>query len=240
MKALFVTFSIFLCSIALKANHTYSQLRLKMFDNSAFTVLFNNQKYATPVSNFNIKGISPGRHKIKVFKARYGYMNHQPILVYNGWINIPARTKVVAIIDAYHQFNILNQISICDGTPDFNYYGNNGFDAANSTCSAPYYEALPSAPCMSHGSFKQLLATMENSSFDSNKLQIAMQAISRSGISSDQVLTLLNEMTFESNKLALAKQAYKHTFDKENYFIVNNGFTFSSSIHTLNEYINRF
>jgi hypothetical protein len=92
---------------------------------------------------------------------------------------------------------------------------------------------------MSHAAFQQLKATMLNAPFDNTKLSIAKQAISSNGILSSQVLELMGLLTFESNKLNLAKFAYAHTADRQNYFMVNNGFTFSSSINSLNSYINR-
>jgi hypothetical protein len=44
-------------------------------------------------------------------------------------------------------------------------------------------------------------------------------------------------LTFESNRLDLAKFAYRYAADPNNYFMVNKGFTFNSSIDELSEYI---
>ena len=78
---------------------------------------------------------------------------------------------------------------------------------------------------------------MEDRPFDRDKQMIARQAILANGISSKQVLQLLDLVTFESSKLQLAKFAYKFVDDPENYFLVNDGFTFSSSIRELNDFI---
>lgn len=45
-------------------------------------------------------------------------------------------------------------------------------------------------------------------------------------------------MTFEENKLTIAKYAYTKTADPNNYFQLNDAFTFESSIDELNAYIN--
>ena len=72
---------------------------------------------------------------------------------------------------------------------------------------------------------------------DSVVLKIAKQGIAANGISSQQVLALIELLTFESNQIKLAKFAYQFTFDKQNYFLVNDGFTFSSSISELNKFL---
>ena len=46
-------------------------------------------------------------------------------------------------------------------------------------------------------------------------------------------------MPHESTKLEFAKYAYKRTYDIENYYKVNDAFTFESSIEELDAYIQR-
>jgi hypothetical protein len=45
--------------------------------------------------------------------------------------------------------------------------------------------------------------------------------------------------TFENNRLDFAKFAYAYTFDTGNYYLVNDAFTFETSIDELNAYISR-
>ena len=44
---------------------------------------------------------------------------------------------------------------------------------------------------------------------------------------------------FDSAKLEFAKLAYRNTIDRENFFMINNKFTFSSSVSELNNFIAR-
>jgi nuclear transport factor 2 (NTF2) superfamily protein len=87
--------------------------------------------------------------------------------------------------------------------------------------------------------FSMLKSTVASQSFDSNKLSIAKTALRRTKILSRQTLELMELLSFESNKLSLAKYAYDYTIDKGNYFIVNNAFSFSSSVDELSRYISR-
>ena len=92
---------------------------------------------------------------------------------------------------------------------------------------------------MSPFEFRQLENSIVNRSFDSSKLEIAKQGISMNHVSSRQVATLLNLFSFESYKLDLAKFAYGFTTDKQNFFLVNDSFTFESSVRDLNDYLYR-
>ena len=47
----------------------------------------------------------------------------------------------------------------------------------------------------------------------------------------------MQSFDFESTKLEYAKFAYDFTYDKGNYFKVNDAFDFESSIEELDEYI---
>jgi hypothetical protein len=47
-------------------------------------------------------------------------------------------------------------------------------------------------------------------------------------------------LSFESTRLDFAKFAYTYTLDKENYYMVNNAFSFSSSVAELNNFIGQY
>lgn len=97
-----------------------------------------------------------------------------------------------------------------------------------------YYPPQP----MCQADFQALLHTIDSKSFESTKLDIAKQALSTQYVTSDQVKVLLGLFWFDSSKLDLAKYAYTHTLDPQRYFVVNDAFTFESSISSLINYIN--
>ena len=78
---------------------------------------------------------------------------------------------------------------------------------------------------------------MRRANFDSDKLMIAKQAIQSQGVYADQVLRIMREFSFESSRLELAQFAYDRCLDIENYYVVNDGFQFSSSVRELNDFI---
>jgi hypothetical protein len=58
-------------------------------------------------------------------------------------------------------------------------------------------------------------------------------------MSSDQVVQICNLFSFEESKLAFAKHAYRYCTDPNNYFKVNNVFSFSTSKEDLSEFISK-
>ena len=94
-----------------------------------------------------------------------------------------------------------------------------------------------SAP-MSESQFQQALASIQAKSFESDKLTIAKQIASTNCLLSGQVKRIMHTFDFEATKLSFAKFAYTHTYDVNNYYVVNEEFEFSSSIQALQRYIN--
>jgi hypothetical protein len=87
--------------------------------------------------------------------------------------------------------------------------------------------------------FGSISSAICNRTFESDKLLVAKQAIGGKLLSADQVRRIMGLFTFESSKLEFAKWAYRNTWDPQNYYVVNDAFTFSSSIRDLDEFIRR-
>ena len=86
--------------------------------------------------------------------------------------------------------------------------------------------------------FARAKQSVNNKSFDSDKMIIAKQIISANCMLTNQVKQIVELFDFESDKLKFAKYAYSYTFDIENYYQVNDVFSFSSSIKELDQHIN--
>ncbi len=121
----------------------------------------------------------------------------------------------------------------CDNDNSWNNNGNgnnnNGnWNNGNSGCN--------NKVAMNDKSFYQLKQSIQNENFDYTKQSIATQAIRNNNFTTTQVKELVQLFSFESSKLAIAKLAYKNTIDKQNYFVVNDIFSFSSSKQELMQY----
>jgi hypothetical protein len=240
MKRLIFTLFAALSFIAAKAYNGSSLLTLTMYDNAPFTLTFDNSYFNTPSNNFNITNVIPGNHFIKVVKMSpnaFGQCAY-PVLVYNGYVNITAGSKVDAIVSGINQLT-MNIQPLYTGSYGSSNYGNNGYNNYNpgygSQCGTPVPGSYPTY--MSGNEFNDLKREVDKQSFDSSKLTVARQAAASNRLASWQVAELMELMDFESTKLDLAKYAYHHVVDPQSYYTVNDSFTFSSSISELDKYI---
>ncbi|MCF8299405.1 MAG: DUF4476 domain-containing protein [Saprospiraceae bacterium] len=250
MKTRIATLAILMSLLTFSSFAMNSQLNLRMFDNSRFYFVFDGQKYNSNTNSYQIFNITPGNHMLKVFKIMgtpYGNNGNVAKVIFTGNVFIPAGKEVFGVIDRFNRFSIVRQIPIKVGNGHGNHgnnghngnncygYGQNGYYSQYYYNTNTYYNTAPA--CLTNRDIQQLKMTMRRTAFDESKLQIAKQAIRANRIEARDVLELMNELTFESSKLKLAKFAYNYTIDKNRYFLVNNGFTFESSIRQLNIYI---
>lgn len=216
------TIAFGLLSYTALAYHHLSDLRLNVYGNTLFTVAIDGRHYPYPDIRYEVRDLTPGQHFLEVFRVD-GY--YGSTVLFAGYIHLPAASVVNARIDHYGRF-IVNHI-----TPKY---------------MAPVvYQPAPvcapvSAPAfypMSDYDFGLLCESIRSKSFDSTRLQVAKQALDSHRLTSRQVRDLMELMWFESTKLELAKFAYHRVVDKERFFLVNDAFSFSSSITELDRFI---
>lgn len=90
---------------------------------------------------------------------------------------------------------------------------------------------------VSDAELNSILHAIRNESFSSDKMSIARQATMYKTLRAYQIVEIGNQFSFESDKLEFAKMAFNNTIDKENYYMVNSIFHFSSSKSELNRFI---
>lgn len=84
---------------------------------------------------------------------------------------------------------------------------------------------------------EQLEQSIESKSFADTKMTIAKQALKDRCLKAAQVKSIMMHFDFEDDKLELAKFCYDYTIDTNNYYQVNDAFTFEMTIDELNAYI---
>jgi len=240
-----------------------SDLNIKMWDNSNFIITLNNNQ-PERTRSFNLNNVRPGRHYVEIVQKKRNRNGNGGFVrtIYKGKINVPARKKVFVKVEGKNRlsFKFFTKRNRRNGNGHHNgNYSNNGnYGSGNyngnwdSGCSSSnngngYYGEsnfgndsfgnYNGPNLMSQNSFNQLIRTLGQEHFDNNRLQIAKQAIAANNMNVNQVSRIMDKFTFENAKLEFAKVAYNNTVDRENYFMVNNKFTFSSSVSELNNYI---
>ncbi len=241
MKNVSLLIVLLLSIVTVNANRSYapvSDFKLKLWNNTSFKIFVDNYEYGKD-NFFSIQNIQPGIHQIKVVKHQrnphgYGVLTR---VMYNGTVSIPVNSKVLATVTSNRKL----QLKITRKGPKRqvnNNHSNNGV-YSNGYNHGAHQNCGSYGNIMSYVSFNKLINTLDRENFDTHKLNIAKQALAYNNLTTKQVILLLNQFTFDSNKLKLAKIAFTKTIDQENYFLVNNSFTFNSSIRNLNKYINQ-
>ena len=217
-----------------------SQLNVRLHNNKAFTLILDGRAVNPSSNTATVNALLPGPHRVRVVQEMPVALNQHGghrIVVFNGFITIPAGSKIFAVVDRYNRFRFLSDLPLYPDPVHSNGGYGAYFDDQTPAVQATTIGYTLGSGCMSSLAFVQLKQAVANASFDNTKLRIASQGIKGNRMSSAQVLDLMSCLTFESTKLKLAKFAYDHTVDLENYYIVNSGFTFSSSIDALDQYM---
>jgi hypothetical protein len=95
----------------------------------------------------------------------------------------------------------------------------------------------PRLSCSNASDFGFILQEISRQHFDSGRLQVAKQVISTNRLTSAQITDIMRLFSFESSRLEIAKFAYSYVVDPQRYFMVNNAFSFGSSVDDLNRFI---
>ncbi|WP_290848340.1 DUF4476 domain-containing protein [Flavobacterium sp.] len=97
------------------------------------------------------------------------------------------------------------------------------------------FEGYPMSPRQ----LSDMIASLRKQKFEDTRIKTAKQMIANNCMSSAQVAQMCQEFTFEANRLDLAKFAFGFCVDPNNYYKVNDVFTYSSSTDELTEFVSR-
>lgn len=229
-----------------KADHYTSTINICNHDNDLISVLIDGIQYPNAVNEFHLSGIIPGRHKVKVFTRENCGYNYSKFahLAYSGFVILKPDEEIFAVIDPYNQLRIKRVVTIMPAPvsvikPIHSYYTsyNTNYYEGNyhqENCSNHYSYGPYAMDKSSYFTLKQCIA---DKWFDSSKSEVAQMAMRNNYFTTQQIAGIMNLFDFESTKLEFAKMAYSHVVDHQNYWMVNDAFSFSSSISSLQGFI---
>ena len=111
MKKALLIIALLFASARIHASHAGSELHIRMFDNSWFTVTIDRQRFTEPVTRFHLDEVAPGTRYITITKVAnsgnhvYGGIRH--LVVFSGYVDIPASSDVRAMVDEIASVNAL-------------------------------------------------------------------------------------------------------------------------------------
>ena len=242
MKNLLYTFiALVILNVSAKADGFRSKLNIRTFNNRSIIVEIDRINYNNPSREFTISDLAPGDHKIKIWTVsgqhhNYGYNAGNFRLVYNGFINIPARSNVKALLTYQNILKVTN-IQLLHG--NYHQECNNTIVPSSYGYCGNYYGNYYSNNNYHNNRFDELKDLVARESFDDTRLAICKEYIRTHPISSEELRELLSLLTFESNRVNLAKYSYRYVSNPGYFYTVYNAFTFDSSVNELINWINR-
>jgi hypothetical protein len=244
MKRLFTLAIIALSFLSASAQQGLSVLNLRINDNSPFKLYIDGSYAGRTNGTMRIDNMQPGKHMLQVTRINRMWGSVREEVVYGSGIVLGANTESwVTVLPELRKIKFDNIVALATPgctpaiepvTPVLP-----GRNNCTPVPTAPVFEpAGPIAPCaMAPADFEQLKRTIDNAGFESTRLTIFKQALAYNYFTTAQVRELMDLFWFESAKLEVAKLAYDKTIDPHNYYLVNNEFSFSSSVNALGDYI---
>jgi Domain of unknown function (DUF4476) len=110
-------------------------------------------------------------------------------------------------------------------------------NASTNTTAVTNSNQMTCVTAMSAADFKSAKESIKSKSFADTQLSVAKQILGSNCLSSAQVKEIMLLFSFEESKLDFAKFAYGKTVDRNNFYKLNDAFSFESSIEELNTYI---
>lgn len=242
MKKVFTVMVLAMITMQLAtARNNGSIVNLRLSDNSPFRVFIDGRQVGGVSKTAMLVNMAQGRYFIEVYPVGNTWKNERRSRNFKGNLIVERNTEsFITIFPEYRKLQYDRVVAL-------NNHGRKGWNDRSDRNHPPHPRADFQEPCgptqpigpvaMNPVDFQTLKRTIDNGSFESTKLNIFKQALAYNYFTSAQVRELMNMFYFESSKLEVAKLAYAKTIDQNNYYTLNNEFSFSSSVNELGKYV---
>lgn len=242
MKRLFTIAVVAMMIQIANAHGGVSILNIRLNDNAPFRLLIDAQETGHVTKMAQLNNLQPGKHFVEIYRVGRNRGHYNSGMAFRGSIVLGPNTEsFVTVMPEYNKVKFDRIVAIN------NQWENEHNDpcfypkppmVGPGTCGTPNTPVVNYGPIpMNQTDFAQLKQTINNAGFESTRLTILKQALAYNHFTTGQVRELMDLFWFESSKLEVAKIAYPKTIDRQNYYLVNNNFSFSSSVNQLTDYI---
>lgn len=250
MKTIF-TLALLIITISVFAHPNDGKMSITNLSSQRIVVEVDGKKFNNRVNDNDnlllIPTLAAGYHTIKVYAVaasrsdvRYGI--RKQTLIFQKNMNVRPQFHIDIVVNRFGKV-LFDELSMKD--PNYVNTNNNDWNDHGDNDGNPDRDTYPDndnryGRPMSDQSFTALKETLIRERFDNSRVTIAKQVIDQNYFTADQVKQLLLMYSFDNYKLDLAKYAYKNTVNKQDYFILYEVFSFSSSKDDLANYIRAF
>ena len=208
-------------------------MKIKLSTNQMLAVSIDDRYYEKRTTSLTIGEVPAGRHYIKVYNYRVGRSgNGRANLVYSGYIDLKHATFNTAVVDPFQKKMTMRTTQTFDRVDVDDSY-NNYIEPEWRDDKSPEFNSS----ALLNQDVTELGGRVNDRMTDGDKLKLMQSVLSNRVYYTDQLRTMFGWLSFESTKLDFAKWAYDNAIDKENYWKLEDVFSFSSSKDELNDYI---
>jgi len=219
-----------------KPYYAQGKLSVSSIANEPVKILIDGNNYNNKGNDVTmVNDVRPGYHAVKVYQQKKyskngGIRSNKNMqLIYEGNVYVKSQYHVDIVINRF------GKAFIDEKQMNAAYYDDNGEDMPGG-----WGNNDNNFQPMNGRSFEQFKQVIRNENFDNTKLTIAKQTIVANYFSAAQVKEIVQLFSFENSKLDIAEFSYKYTIDKNNYFIMNDAFSYSGSKEELARFIKAY
>ncbi|MBS1742929.1 MAG: DUF4476 domain-containing protein [Bacteroidetes bacterium] len=225
MKRIFTLIAFFLVTTFAYASPYQGILTVSTEGSNKVNIFIDSRNCGNGYTNDVVQtNINAGFHNVKVYKKTYGWNQRKAQLIYDENVYVKPGFQVNVLINRFGKACIEERRLGRDRDNDHHNEHNSWEHGYN-------HQAMNSAD------FNQLKQSICNSNFESTKMAVARQAMSSNCFTAAQVKELMFLFSFDNSRLDIAKTAYRSATDKNNYYVVNDALSFSSSKEALADFI---
>jgi hypothetical protein len=196
-----------------------SELFVKINSQTTYYAMISLQTQTNNSNVFRFFELPMGNNELKIYK------NNSALLFYTGTIYIENNQRIICEIDAFGNLTVIKKVTISYQSwyesTESNFNGTNPNFGSNNNDSV----------------FQDFMLALKDESFDSGKTSFAKSYVKKTSLSASQIGQIVKEFSFDSGKLEFAKFAFDYCFDKQNYFVLKENFSFSSTYSDLEKYV---
>ena len=217
---------------AFARNDERSVLEIRLSDHSPLVVSIDGRQYDKYGRTITIGNLPKGWHDLRVYEyLEYKKGGARAKLLYTGRIRIAAGSVTECVVDIETRRMRIHTMDIEDAYVDYDQPHTD--EPGNPTGEEPY----TNSNVLNNKDLNDLKTRVDDRITDTDKLKLMKSVLEQRTYYSVQVRTMLNWLAFESSRLDFAKWSYNRVLDKQEYWKLEDMFTFSSSKDEFNEHI---
>ena len=200
----------------------YAEVFIRIPERGRFTVSIGDQEITSTTGMYRFFDLTATPQPLSIWQGR--------TLIYRVTINPSDNTRMVMDFFSRDGLYLLDEISLNNNQPS--YHGRQWNDVWNRS-----YGGYGGAPMMRQSDFNNFFKMYKDETFDKDKLSFFRAQKNIVSFTTEQVGQLMEELSFDDNKLIIAQEAYPNVVDPQNYYQLQNKFTFSSGKKKLSEFL---